>query len=226
MNDHVWKKDFTELRKTASKAVEYILMCSNLGCTDNYNNPTSLWRLDDEMKWCVKLKCSVCNNTWSVCYHCSKTKVRLAAPQQFRNHYNAYHNTSLALLRKRKTDCDGDTTTRKKNMKNNHNNTKEMTIEDNNNVTTLTVNNDVYNDVESSNIFDNDDIKPPSIRMINNNRKITVSNTINDTTLKHNDKDTTAYKILTEMQTCGMIKSIHSTKIIDAYQKLHNLVSY
>jgi hypothetical protein len=115
MNPVVFHHDFRELRQKAPNAAVYILMCSNLSCTNNYKIPTTLWSINEEKKWILNLKCSVCHLSWCVCWSCDKVKVRLVTSRQILNHYNANHNDAcVARKRKRKIFLENDSVAKEK----------------------------------------------------------------------------------------------------------------
>jgi hypothetical protein len=116
MNPVIIHHDFRELREKASNAAKHILMCSNLGCTNNYMIPTTSWSINEDKKWMINLKCSVCPFRWSVCCKCENVKVRLVTSMQIRNHHNSSHKEAgIARKMKRKTVSNNESSTKKKN---------------------------------------------------------------------------------------------------------------
>jgi hypothetical protein len=128
--------DFRELRQKASNAAKHILMCNNLGCTNNYNIPTTTWSINEENKWLLNLKCSVCHFSWCVCYKCNNVKVRLVTSRQILNHNNSSHiETGIARKNKRRLVRYNDSM-KKKEQKHNEV-TDETTIVAKNNSCTM-----------------------------------------------------------------------------------------
>lgn len=90
MNNDV--SDFDQLRKLARNAKYYVLVCSNIVCTDNFQKVTTTWSKNDEISWLIDLQCSICKKQWSVCCDCNNVKTGFENSNQIKQHQYKYHN--------------------------------------------------------------------------------------------------------------------------------------
>jgi hypothetical protein len=111
-------RNYNALRDLAPNAKSHVLICDDNSCTNSFTNITTQWKVDDERKWLVHLKCTKCQSKWSICCKCDNYKVKMKTRRQLLHHYNIYHhetkpqrkrssNTINNNSRKRRKDYNG-----------------------------------------------------------------------------------------------------------------------
>lgn len=83
--------EFKLLQEKAPSVKVFVLLCSNYDCTRHFTKNTTKWQDDMNHEWLLNLTCTVCNATWSICYHCNKTKTKFVNTKQINMHKLTYH---------------------------------------------------------------------------------------------------------------------------------------
>ena len=86
MNKNTIATDFTRLRELTPYVKYYVLLCSNIRCTNNYQTVTTSWSKNKEFSWLIDLKCTKCKKKWSICSHCSNVKTGFDNTNQVKQH--------------------------------------------------------------------------------------------------------------------------------------------
>ena len=79
-----------KLRNVAPYAKIYVLKYQN----EQFHSGTTIrWHYDDKLNWLLHLKCTNCNDEWSVCSTCINFHVGFKSKRQINMHKNTYHKT-------------------------------------------------------------------------------------------------------------------------------------
>lgn len=93
--------NFNKLMKAAPNAKYYVLLCSNISCTNNFQTITTIWSRNEDTSWLIDLKCTICKNQWSICCECANVKTGFATNNQIKQHQYTYHNPNRPNKRKK-----------------------------------------------------------------------------------------------------------------------------
>lgn len=103
--------NYNKLRQLAPYAKCYVLNCNNIDCWKGIMEYMTEFEVDDSIPWLLRLRCSICNDKWSICTSCKKFKVPMKTKRQLNLHKNTYHSTKknetiMLNVKKRPTKYD------------------------------------------------------------------------------------------------------------------------
>lgn len=93
--------DFIRLRNLVPNAKFSCLICSDLHCTNHYEENTTVFEHDkNEHDWLMHLSCKVCKNEWAICIACNNFKIKLVNNRMISIHRSTYHGKKNNRIRK------------------------------------------------------------------------------------------------------------------------------
>ena len=84
-------KDNDELNEVARNVKSHLLLCFHSKCTKQFTKSSTIWTIDNEYDWLLRLKCKKCKMKWAVCCKCKSCKTTLYTNRQIMLHKNTYH---------------------------------------------------------------------------------------------------------------------------------------
>ena len=86
-----YKDNNDELTEVARNVKSHLLLCVHSKCTKQFTKSSTIWTIDDEYDWLLRLKCKKCKIQWAVCCKCKSCKTALSTNRQIMLHKNTYH---------------------------------------------------------------------------------------------------------------------------------------
>lgn len=94
MSEKEYYKDNDDLNEVACNVESHLLLCYHPKCTKQFTKSSTIWTIDNEFDWLLRLKCKKCKMQWAVCFKCSSCKSALLTKRQISLHKNTYHKSN------------------------------------------------------------------------------------------------------------------------------------
>lgn len=88
-----YSDSLSALLNEASTTRSYLMYCENAQCSHSYTRFSAIWRRNYNFDWLIDLKCTSCEQQWSICSSCSNCKMRFKSGDQIKNHRAYWHST-------------------------------------------------------------------------------------------------------------------------------------